>query len=420
MEDPETLYNSQPNEEQVSLSVSEGDISDPDDDYSDNENASAPKTQNKDQQTDKLSSLNWEALREVEDDLDNMDDQNLDNEAQDRILAELQTLTRGLFQDEISPSDTPSSRRSKESKMSKSTKDLGTFYERNIGFLHLKNQRLTQQRKQREEEESKSVTLKPNLVAKQQSNHVPLLERVKTTQAKRKQEVENYKKEKEEKAEKEFKSLPFKPNINEISKALTTQHERGNVADRLYSEAFSKQDTLASQDDTNNLFKPKIDKISKELAKKVITQTSTKVEDRLLLQAEKLHVKKEKLVSEAACSFAPRLNKNTHKIIDHLRQERAQLGETRLEKSDIKGTSNEYPKNQSLSSISVHQVETYQKDEKSGNRFEKKNKGIDVNGINLDDQLMDNLKQLTLLLQTTNKVSPNNGQVKGAKNALNK
>lgn len=364
-----------------------------------------------DSDSDIISSDDLNSLSDNIDDIDDLDDDDLSlddlsDETQEETMSEVQSIMKGKLSDENNSKLNTERRHSRDSSNSRNPQGFDNFYEKSCKrFLLNREEKLDKKRKQKEEEEIKSVTSKPNLVAKQQTRHIPLLERVKITQARKNNEIQKIKREREEQAEKELQGLTFKPKINEISKALINHMNREGFADRLYSA--NKPEGSGYPEDSNK-YMPKINKNSAELAQNVIKKTSAKVEERLLIQAELIKSKKQKLLEEEKPNFVPKLNKNTQKIVDYRRSKDVTMiskAETRLEQSDFRYIPHDN-KRGSISELGSHSFDIARNKDatpektRGENVIQKTKSSLKINGVDMDDQLMQNLKQLTLLLQS--------------------
>ena len=358
-----------------------------------------------------IDPADWDAIKETDDSIDDLDQEEADNlsdGAQDRIMDALDNLSRDLFQNPKSKKSSMNSL-SRASTMNRSSGSFQTFYVKSCKeFLQSKDDKLSKQRKQKEEEENKLITHRPSLVSKQQKKqHIPLVEKAKAMEVRRTQAFEKAKKEKAELQLKELEGLTFRPNINGISKALMTCTNKEETIERLYQgKGPSKQEKTDNQNESDKLFKPQINRKSNNLARNVINKTSSKVEDRLLLQATMTQAKKAKLVDDSISSFTPRLNKTTQKIVEQIRNRdfgfeprtvEEQFQSVRSQASLKVPSKGSCEINGEVKSIEIPHTE--RRSPKRARMEESPDARKYSQNIQFDDQLMDNLKQLTMLLQ---------------------
>ena len=354
----------------------------------------------------------WDAIKEDDDSIEDLDQEEADNlsdGAQDRIMEALDNLSKDIFQTTKSKKSSLNSLSRASTMMSRTSGSFQSFYAKSCKeFLQTKDDKLSKQRKQKEEEENRLITSRPSLVSKQQKKqHIPLVEKAKAMEVRRAQAVEKAKREREEIQQKELEGLTFRPNINGISKALMTCNNKEETIERLYQgKGPSKQEKTDNQNESEKLFKPQINKKSNNLARNIIEKTSSKVEDRLLLQATMTQAKKAKLVDDSISSFTPKLNKNTQKIVEQIRNREFGYEPRAVEElfQSIRSQASLKVPSKRFNGISgeVKSIEVPHTERRSPKRArveESPNTHGYAQNLQFDDQLMDNLKQLTMLLQ---------------------
>jgi len=331
--------------------------------------------------------------------IDEEDFMNLSMEAQDQIINALQNLTKDFFPKNVEKRKSIT-QKSKTPPPFSSSRNFEDYYEKSCkGFLQKKNNNLEKQRIKKDEEEIQSLTSRPTLISKPESKRIPLFERIRITEAKKQKEIEKAKKEREEKEKQELQKLTFKPNINPNTDAILCHVDKVGVIERLYQNKNSVGSRRPLENQTKEKFRPFINENSKALAEKVIKMTSSKVEERLLLQAQLSQFKKEKLFQEEVLCFTPRLNKNTLKIVEQMKnknqRKRKVSEESLLTKRMLQSSSK-----RTRTEIEDAHISTSIVQNKSLIEPEKdvpSDTNLDLS--KMDHKILDNLKQLTLLLQ---------------------
>lgn len=159
-------------------------------------------------------------------------------------------------------SEVANSNQQQPTQISQTSQDFDQYYYRCVeNFLKNKKEKLEKKRKEIEETEMSEAKHKPNLVSKQQNKeHVPLVDRIKKIKLKKEHQIMKAKKEQEQKLEQEISQYTFKPKTN---KRPTKKPENPQQRDLSPLETTSTQ---TQKFDDKNVFQPRIDKKSSQIA----------------------------------------------------------------------------------------------------------------------------------------------------------
>jgi len=306
---------------------------------------------------------------------------------QSRLMDELDSLSREFLQENKTPKVFNSARSFKTTSTMSTMRDFDAYYEKScVGFLNQKNKKLEKERRIKEDMELSTMLPKPILTSRPATRpHIPLLERGKINQVRKEREIEKIRKEREQEEQKEYEKLPFRPKLNEVSEMIASEMDRPEIIERLYRNVQeTKCENIKCVGVCKNKAKPEISEISNLLSQRTIQMTSSDVVERLFIQGKQAENRKEKLIKKYDYEFTPTLTKNTIRIAEQLRHkccnDEAEVPEVKLKLNETS-----FPSFQSSSNLTASSI---------------------FSSCSGDDKILNNLKQLTQLLQKDNR-APN-------------
>ncbi len=309
---------------------------------------------------------------------------------QSRLMDELDSLSREFLQENKTPKVFNSARSFKTTSTMSTMRDFDAYYEKScVGFLNQKNKKLEKERRMKEDMELSTILPKPILTSRPETRpHVPLLERGKLSQVRKEREIEKIRKEREQEEQREYEKLPFRPKINEVSEMIALEMDRPEIVERLYRTVQEmKCENIKCVGTSKNKGKPEINEISNLLSQRTIQKTSDDVVERLLIQGKQAENRKEKLVKKYEPEFAPTLTKNTIRIAEQLKH---------------KCYNHHHTQDDDVPEVKLKLNET-----SAFPSFEfSRSNNLTESSILSDDKILNNLKQLTQLLQKDNR-APN-------------